>query len=59
MYEYEYHDLAKGADYIIEDASETTDNYYNDGVDEPWMNEDDDIEWDNYYHNLTEEIIDE
>jgi hypothetical protein len=50
-YEYDYHDLADGA-YPVED-------YYNDGVDEPWMDEDDDIDWDNYYHNLTDEILDD
>lgn len=52
-YEYDYHDLAEEADYIVDE------NYYDDGVDEPWMDEDDDIDWDNYYHNLTDEIIDD
>lgn len=57
-YEYEYHDIAEDADYIDQD-----DVYYDDGIDEPWLSpwegEDDDIaNWDNYYHNLTEEIDD-
>jgi len=52
-YEYEYHDVAEDADYIDQDD----DVYYNDGIDEPWLNEDNEItDWDNYYHNLTEEI---
>jgi hypothetical protein len=57
-YEYEYHDIAKDADFIDEDEC-----YYNDGTDEPWVgfdNEDNEIldntGWENYYHNLTEEI---
>ena len=58
-YEYEYHDVAEDADYIDQDD----DVYYDDGIDEPWLGpwegEDDDISgWDNYYHNLTEEIDD-
>jgi hypothetical protein len=54
-YEYEYHNLAESADYI-EETNE--DYYYDDGSDEPWMDEDDDIDWANYYHNLTDEIED-
>lgn len=60
-YEYEYHDLIEDTDYIDQDD----DIYYNDGGDEPWMGLDedenenmDDKAWENYYHNLTEEIDD-
>lgn len=60
-YQYEYHDVAEDADYIDQDD----DIYYDDGSDEPWMgmNEDDsevsdNADWENYYHNLTEEIDD-
>ena len=58
-YEYEYHDIAEDADYI----DQNDDVYYNDGTDEPWMGLDSDenealdsIGWENYYHNLTDEI---
>jgi hypothetical protein len=60
-YEYEYHDLIEDADYIDQDD----DIYYDDGSDEPWMGLDedgnesmDDKAWENYYHNLTDEIDD-
>lgn len=58
-YEYEYHDLIDGADYIDQDD----DIYYDDGSDEPWMDVDESdhissTAWENYYHNLTEEIDD-
>jgi hypothetical protein len=60
-YEYEYHDVAEDADYI----DNNDDVYYDDGTDEPWMGLDeeenetmDDRAWDNYYHNLTDEIED-
>lgn len=60
-YEYEYHDLIEDADYIDQDD----DIYYDDGSDEPWMGIDDDENesmdsgaWENYYHNLTDEIED-
>lgn len=61
-YEYEYHDLAEDADYI----DQNDDTYYNSGNDEPWMVLDnsenetmDGTGWDNYYHNLANEIVDE
>jgi hypothetical protein len=61
QYEYEYHDIAEDADYIDQDD----DVYYDDGNDEPWMGLDsdenesiDDNGWENYYHNLTNEIDD-
>lgn len=60
-YQYEYHDVAEDADYIDQDD----DIYYDDGSDEPWMGLDsdenesiDDNGWENYYHNLTDEIDD-
>jgi hypothetical protein len=52
-YEYEYHDVAEDADYIDQDD----DVYYNDGVDEPWL-DNEEIQWDGYYHNIAEEIDD-
>jgi hypothetical protein len=69
-YEYNYHDLAQEADYIEEESTnivdglldeipEMTESYYDDGTDEPWMDEDDDVDWTDYYHNLTDEISDE
>jgi len=68
-YEYDYHHLAEEADYIEEEStnsiddlftsdSEIADSYHDSGTDEPWMDEDDDIDWENYYHNLTDEITD-
>jgi len=60
-YEYDYHKLVAESDYIDE-------NYYHDSNnDEPWMDEEDsedyedseNTNWDNYYHNLTNEIDDE
>lgn len=59
-YEYEYHDIAEDADYIDQDD----DVYYDNGVDEPWLDPWDDqdgndiTDWENYYHNLTNEIED-
>jgi len=60
-YEYDYHDLAQNAEDLYEDEC-----YYDNGVDESWMvldeNEQettDDNGWDNYYHNLTDEIIED
>lgn len=52
-YEYEYHDVAEDADYIDQDD----DIYYDDGSDEPWLDSEE-IAWDGYYHNITEEIED-
>lgn len=61
-YEYEYHDVAEDADYIDQD----NDVYYDDGIDEPWAGLDEDENevmdepgWDNYYHNITDELIDD
>jgi len=45
-YEYEYHDLAEGADYLDETNDEC---YYDDGSDEPWMAEPDDVEAEDTY----------
>lgn len=54
-YEYEYHDLIEDTDYIDQDD----DIYYDDGNDESWMGlDEDDKAWENYYHNLTDEIDD-
>ena len=52
-YEYDYHDIVDDVDFIDDEA------YYDDGSDEPWMETDiDDIGWENYYHNLTNELDD-
>jgi hypothetical protein len=60
-YEYDYHDLAKNSEYLYEDES-----YVSDDIDESFStkenNEQDNINnnrWDNYYHNLADEIIDD
>ena len=42
-YEYDYHYLASNADFIDDD----------------FILEDDDENWDNYYHNITEELDEE
>ena len=52
-YEYEYHDVAEDADYIDQDD----DCYYNDGIEEQWL-DNEEIKWDGYYHNITEELED-
>lgn len=51
-YEYDYHNLADDADFIEQDEY-----YYDDGGDEPWMDEDD-FGWENSYHNVANEIDD-
>lgn len=60
-YEHDYHNLAENSEDLYEDEY-----YYNDSVDESWMALDDNEQettnndgWDNYYHNLTDEIIDD
>jgi hypothetical protein len=52
-YEYDYHNLADDADFIEQDEY----YYYDDGSNEPWMDEDD-SGWENSYHNLANEIDD-
>lgn len=56
--EYDYHNIADSSDELYDDEY-----YYKDGVDEPWLGpwegEDDDIAgWDNYYHDILDEIED-
>ena len=61
-YEYDYHRLAENADYMDDEI------YYDDGTDEPWVEEEtpdtlDEYqefmsEYQNYYHNLLDEIED-
>lgn len=58
-YEYDYHNIVEGADELYED-----DYYYDDGSKEPWADIDepensDTDRWENYYHNLADEIIDD
>ncbi len=59
-YEYDYHDIVDDVDFIDDET------YYDDGTDEPWMGIDsdenevmDNAGWDNYYHNITDELIDD
>lgn len=58
-YDYDYHNLAASADDLYEDES------YNEG-DDSWNGTDedeedvmDDIAWDNYYHNIADELTDD
>lgn len=61
-YEYDYHDLADNCDELADDEC-----YYKDSAcDEPWMGLDDDGDeamddkaWENYYHNIADEIADD
>jgi hypothetical protein len=60
-YDYDYHNLAENADELYENEY-----YYDDGSNEPWavLDEDedeatDDAGWDNYYHNIADEIDDD
>lgn len=64
-YEYEYHDVADDADFIEENNDEN-EYYYDDGTDEPWCGIDENDEevmdeqgWENYYHNIADEIDDD
>ena len=63
-YDYDYHDLAENADFVEDDEC-----YYDDGTDEPWAVEPDDIEitdeyqdymsqYNNYYHDIIDELDD-
>lgn len=65
-YDYDYHNLAEDAYYIEEAETSSDDCYYNDGNDEPWMgldkNENEALDfkgWENYYHNIANELVDE
>ena len=60
-YEYNYHDMADDLYYIDDEVY-----YDNSSEEEPWMGLDDsenevldNTGWDNYYHNLTDEISDD
>lgn len=59
-YKYDYHDIAENAEELYDDEY-----YYDDGTNEPWAGTDDDENevmddqgWDNYYHNIVDEIED-
>jgi hypothetical protein len=62
-YEYDYHNLADNSDELTSDE----DYYYaDDEANEPWMGMDEDenetmndIGWENYYHNIADEIADD
>jgi hypothetical protein len=43
-------------DDLLSEMPEICETYYDNGTDEPWM---DSSEWENYYHNIADEIIDE
>lgn len=57
QYDYNYDELAENADEL----------YYDDGTDEPWMDTDSDVafeeneqyQYDSYYHDITDEIVDD
>ena len=58
-YEYDYHDIVDNVDFIDDET-------YDDTIDEPWMGMDadenevmDNTGWDNYYHNIADELIDD
>ena len=60
-FEYDYHNIVDNSDELYEDEY-----YYDDGTDEPWAGLDEDENevmdepgWDNYYHNITDELIDD
>jgi hypothetical protein len=53
-------------DDLLSEMPEICEAYYDNGVDEPWMGTDsdendvmDNTGWDNYYHNITDELIDD
>jgi len=57
-YEYDYHDIVDDVDFIDDETYDDTD--------EPWVGTDadenevmDNIGWENYYHNITDELIDD
>jgi hypothetical protein len=58
-FEYDYHNILDNSDELYEDEY-----YYDDGTDEPWAGLDeneviDEPGWDNYYHNIADEIIED
>lgn len=59
-YDYDYHDLADNADDLYDDYEliDEGDDSWN-GVDEDEDDVMDDVAWDNYYHNIANELADE
>ena len=59
-YNYDYHDLADNADDLYDDyeLSNEGDDSWN-GTDEDENDIMDDVAWDNYYHNIANELDDE
>lgn len=60
-FEYDYHNILDNSEELYEDGC-----YYDDGTDEPWAgldeNENETMDnqgWDNYYHNIADEIIED
>jgi len=59
-YNYDYQDLANNADDLYDDyelMNEGDDSW--NGVDEDENDVMDDPAWDNYYHNIADELVDE
>lgn len=59
-YNYDYQDLANNADDLYDDyelMNEGDDSW--NGVDEDEDDVMDDVAWDNYYHNIADELVDE
>lgn len=58
-YDYDYHNLADSADDLYEDElySEGDDSW--NGTDEDEDDVMDDVAWDNYYHNIADELTDD
>ena len=64
-YDYDYHDLAENADFVEDDEC-----YYDDGTDEPWVDDSEVIldekdqyqdylnKYDSYYHDIADELDD-
>ena len=59
-YNYDYHDLADNADDLYDDyeLSNEGDDSWN-GTDEDENDITDDVVWNNYYHNIANELDDE
>lgn len=59
-YNYDYHDLADNADDLYDDYEliDEGDDSWN-GTDEDENDIMDDVAWDNYYHNIADELADE
>jgi hypothetical protein len=50
--DYDYYNSENIEELYNNNLVDDSETYYDNGVDEPWMN----INWENYYHNLTDEL---